>query len=119
MPHYKCVACRTRTRRVGDASDFTGDLCPTCGSPHELVSELSEVVGFRSVATTDLPRAHPARMGDFTSHRNAVYAQRVRDALDADHWTDDGEYAVAAVALPTSDRCLLPNAGAHGEKGTT
>jgi hypothetical protein len=119
MPDFKCVACRTRTRRVGDAADFIGDLCPSCGSPRELVAELNEVVGFRSVTLADHPVDDPAPLGDFAARRNALYAQRVRDALDAERWGDDGGSAVVAVALPTSDRRLLPNAGAPGENGAT
>jgi hypothetical protein len=119
MPDFKCVACRTRTRRAGDASDLTSDLCPSCGSPHEPVFELSEVVGFRSVTTADRPIDDPAPLGDFAARRNAIYAQRVRDALDAQRWVDDGGSAVVAVALPTSDRRLLTNARAPVENGAT
>src|SRR4051794_22205547 len=86
MPDFKCVACRTRTRRVGDAADFIGDLCPSCGSPHELVTELTEVIGFRSVTLADRPVDDPAPLGDFASRRNALYAQRVRDAIDSERW---------------------------------
>jgi hypothetical protein len=112
MPDVKCVACRTRTRLTEDAAAAP---CPTCGSPVELVVALAEVVGFRSMTTTDGPVNNAAPVGDFTGRRNAIYAQRVRDALDAERWMDDGGFAVAAVALPTSDR----HAGAPGEKGTT
>jgi hypothetical protein len=119
MPDFKCVACRTRTRRVGDAADFIGDLCPGCGSPHELVTELTEVIGFRSVTLADHPVDAPAPLGDFAARRNALYAQRVRDAMDSERWGDDGGSAVVAVALPTSGRRLRPNAGAFGERGMT
>jgi hypothetical protein len=54
--------------------------------------------------SADLPVDDAAPLGDFTAHRNARYSQRVRDALDADRWMDDGGFAVAAVALPTSAR---------------
>jgi hypothetical protein len=118
MPDFKCVACRTRTRRAGDAADFIGDLCPVCGSPHELVSELSEVVGFRSVTMADPSVDHPAPLGDFGARRNAFYAERVRDALDAQRWGDEGGSAVIAVALPTSDKRLLAAGKAPGEEAT-
>ena len=98
MPDVKCVACRIRTR-LAEA----GEPCPACGSPLERVGELAEVVGFRSITTTDGP-VDATPVGDFTARRNALYAQRVRDAVDAERWTDDGGFAVAAVALPTSDR---------------
>jgi hypothetical protein len=119
MPDFKCVVCRTRTRRAGDAADFTGDPCPSCGAPQELVYELSEVIGFRSVMTADRPLDDPAPLADFAARRNALYAQRVRDAIDSERWGDDGGSAVVAVALPTSDARLRPNAGAFGENGAT
>ena len=102
MPDFKCVACRTRTRLEQD-----GEPCPTCGSPLEPVGELAEVVGFRSI-TTDGPVDTGAPLGDFTARRNAIFAQRVRDAVDA-----ESGYAVAALALPTL------HAGAPRETGTT
>lgn len=110
MPDFKCVACRTRIRREDD-----GEPCPTCGSPLEPVGQLAEVVGFRSITTTDGPVDTAAPLGDFTARRNAIYAQRVLDAVDAERWIDDGGLAVAAVALPTSDR----HVGAPRETGTT
>ena len=118
MPDFKCVACKTRTRRAGDAADLIGDLCPICGAPQELVSALGEVVGFRSVTMADPSVDHPAPLGDFAAHRNAFYAQRVRDALDAQRWEDEGGSAVVAVALPTSHERLLAAGQAPGEEAT-
>ena len=115
MPDFKCVACRTRTRRVHSVAD----PCPDCGSPLVLVSELAEVVGFRSISTADVLVGSHAVVGDFTARRDARDAQRQRDAVDAQRWIDDGGSAVVAVALPTSDRRLLPDAGGPGENGTT
>jgi hypothetical protein len=112
MPDFKCVACRTRTRLGEDA---VVDPCPACGASLELVGELAEVVGFRSMTTTAGPADTAAPVGDFTARRNVMYAQRVRDAVDAERWMDDGGFAVAAVALRTTDR----HAGAPGERGTT
>jgi len=114
MPDFKCVACRTRIRHVGDTSPSAGDPCPGCGSPLEPVGELTEVVGFRSLTTADRILDSDAPVGDFTARRNAIYAQRVHDAIDATRWLDDDGFAAVAVALPTSDR-VLPNAGAPGE----
>src|SRR4051812_8994800 len=115
MPDFKCVACRTRTRPVGDRSYSVGDPCPGCGSALEPVGERAEVVGFRSVTTADRLVDSEALVGDFTARRNEHYAQLRRDALDDERWIDDGGSAVVAVALPTSDRRLLPDAGAPGE----
>jgi hypothetical protein len=112
MPDFKCAACRIRIRH---AREGAADPCPDCGSPLELVGGRAELVGFRSVTTGDRPVDNAAAVGDFTGRRNAMYAQRVRDALDAERWMDDGGFAVAvaALALPTPDR----RAGAPGEKG--
>jgi hypothetical protein len=110
MPDFKCVACRTRTRLTEEAAE----PCPACGSPLERVGELAEVVGFRAMTTTDGLVDEAAPVGDFTARRNAMYAQRVHDALEAERWMDDGGSAVVAVSLPTADR----HAGAPGERGT-
>jgi hypothetical protein len=117
MPDFKCVACRTRTRHLGDTSPSAGDPCPGCGSPLEPVGALTEVVGFRSVTTADRLLDGESPVGDFTARRNAIYVQQVHDAIDAQRWTDDGGFAAVSVALPTSDRLTL-NAGAPGENGT-
>jgi hypothetical protein len=116
MPDFKCVACRTRSRRVGDLPHSVADPCPGCGSPLVLVGELAEVVGFRSVTTADRVVGSP--VADFTTRRDARDAPLRYDAVDAQRWVDDGGSAVVAVALPTSDRRLLPNAGGSGENGT-
>lgn len=118
MPDFKCVACRTRTRRMGDTPHSVADPCAACGSPLVLVSDLAEVVGFRSLTTEDRLGGSLAVVGDLTTRREARDAQLRRDALDAQLWVDDGGSAVVAVTLPTSDR-LLPTAGAPGENGTT
>jgi hypothetical protein len=117
MPDFKCVACRTRTRRVGDTPQSVPVPCPGCGSPLVLVGELAEVVGFRSVTTAD--RLVGSHVGDFTARRDARDAQLRHDAVDAQRWVDDGGSAVGAVSLPTSDRGRLPNAGASGKNRTT
>ncbi len=78
MPHFKCVACKTRLHSpAGPARD----LCPGCGSPLEPVGDLAEIVGFQSIAPSD--------------------------RLDAESWLDDGdsfspEALAEAMALPTS-----------------
>jgi hypothetical protein len=49
MPHFKCVACRTRLYSAAAPADLVGDLCPRCGSLLEPVGELAEIVGFQSI----------------------------------------------------------------------
>jgi hypothetical protein len=48
MPHFKCVACKTRLYSAVGPDDLVGDLCPGCGSLLEPVGELAEIVGFRA-----------------------------------------------------------------------
>lgn len=119
MPHYKCVACKTRLHSAGRPADLVGDLCPGCGSLLEPVGELAEVVGFRSitsrngVADGDAPGRHQrlaGRVGDLMARRDAMRtlreAIRAQARRDADRWLDDGgssspEAVADAVALPT------------------
>jgi hypothetical protein len=49
MPHYKCVACKTRLYSAACPADLFDDLCPGCGSLLEPVGELAEIVGFQSI----------------------------------------------------------------------
>ena len=46
MPHFKCVACRTRLH----TADPIGDLCSECGDLLEPVTSLREIVGFQVIA---------------------------------------------------------------------
>jgi hypothetical protein len=112
MPHFKCVACKTRLYSAGAPDDLVGDLCPGCGSLLEPVGELAEIVGFRAIKSRDTaaddspPGRHQriaGRVDDFFARREAFLAQA---RLDAGGWTDDGgslsPAAVAeAMALPT------------------
>jgi hypothetical protein len=107
MPHFKCVACRTRLYSAASPAEAVGDLCPGCGSLLEPVGELAEVVGFRSIKLRDSgPEGDAAgrhqriahRLGDFLVRREAILAQ---GRLDDGPWADDGEGLRAeAVALP-------------------
>lgn len=53
MPHFKCVACRTRLYSAAAPADLVGDLCPSCGSLLEPVGELAEIVGFQAIRRID------------------------------------------------------------------
>ncbi len=111
MPHFKCVACKTRLYSAVGPDDLVGDLCPDCGSLLEPVGELAEIVGFRSIRDRDSavddspPGTHEriaGRVDDFFARREAVLAQA---RLDAGRWVDDGgsfspDAAAEAVALP-------------------
>lgn len=106
MPHYKCVACKTRLYSKGSPADLVGDLCPDCGTLLEPVGEAAEVLGFRSIKARDREtRRNPRgsheqnadRIGDFLTRRQAIVAQA---QVDAEQWLDDaGRFSSAAVAL--------------------
>jgi hypothetical protein len=53
MPHFKCLACKTRLYSAAGPDDLVGDLCPGCGSLLEPVGELAEIVGFRAIRSRD------------------------------------------------------------------
>jgi hypothetical protein len=105
MPHFKCVACKTRLYSAAGPADLVGDLCPGCGSLLEPVGELAEIVGFRAIKHRDsaaddsLPGAHEriaGRVDDFFARRKAILAQA---RLDAERWVDDGgRFSPEAVA---------------------
>jgi hypothetical protein len=107
LPHFKCVACKTRLHRAASAVDEVGDLCPGCGALLEPVGELAEVVGFQSIkprdsaATGGGSSAHQRladRVGDLLAGREAILAQA---RLDAGRWVDDGgSFRAEVVALP-------------------
>jgi hypothetical protein len=106
MPHFKCVACKTRLYSAAGPADLVGDLCPGCGSLLEPVGELAEVVGFRSIryregaADGDASGTHQRiadRFGDFIARREAILAQ---SRLDARRWVDaDGRFRAEGVPL--------------------
>jgi hypothetical protein len=105
MPHFKCVACRTRLYSAAGPDDLVGDLCPGCGSLLEPVGEPAEVAGFRSIrarasaADGGAAGTHQRiadRFGDF-ARREAFLAQA---QLDARRWVDDdGRFRAEAVPL--------------------
>jgi hypothetical protein len=111
MPHFKCLACRTRLYSAARPGDLVGDLCPGCGSLLEPVSELAEIVGFRAITDRDSaaddrsPGTHQRiadRVEDLFARREAILAQA---RLDAERWVDDGgsfspEAVAEALALP-------------------
>src|SRR5215211_2059833 len=100
MPHFKCVACKTRL--------------DSAAGPADLVGELAEIVGFQSIKHRDgaaddsLPGTHEriaGRVDDFFARRKAILAQA---RLDAGRWVDDGgsfspEAVAEAMALPTPE----------------
>ena len=75
MAHSKCLSCRARVWREGPARDHLDDLCPGCGGPLEVVAELSELVGLRSL------RARPRRSGGDASDLSARISQQIRETI--------------------------------------
>jgi hypothetical protein len=106
MPHFKCLACKTRLYIAAGQDDLVGDLCPGCGSLLEPVGEPAEVAGFRSIrarasaADGGAAGTHQRiadRFGDFVARREAFLAQA---QLDARRWVDDdGRFRAEAVPL--------------------
>jgi hypothetical protein len=66
MPHFKCLACKTRLHGTDGQADPIGDLCPVCGSLLEPVGDLGEIVGYRLIESRGS-----------TSHRGASGAGQV------------------------------------------
>jgi hypothetical protein len=107
MPHFKCLACKTRLYSAAGRADLVGDLCPGCGSLLEPVGEPAEVAGFRSIRSRDGPADGGAsgthqriadRFGDFIARRETILAQA---RLDARRWVDeDGRFHGERVPLP-------------------
>jgi hypothetical protein len=68
VAHFKCVSCRSRVWRDGDAADHPLDLCPGCGGPLQHVSDPGQLMGLRALRTRPRRRqpGFPAapRIGD-------------------------------------------------------
>ena len=75
MAHSKCLTCRARVWREGDPADHLLDLCPGCGGPLESVSDLSELIGFRSL------RARPRSVGRALPDRSQRIATEIRQTI--------------------------------------
>ena len=75
MAHSKCLTCRARVWREGDPADHLRDLCPGCGGPLEPVSDLSELIGFRSL------RARPRSVGRTLPDRSQRIAAEIRATI--------------------------------------
>ena len=107
MPHYKCDHCRTRLRVSGTSVGSAADFCPECGSLLEPVTELTQLIGLRSIAPRDAgaatdgsePHERIADLLDTFAARRSRMLERQR--LDAERWLDDSdEPQAAAVVLP-------------------
>lgn len=108
MPHYKCEACKARLHSSGESDELLGDLCPECCSVMEPVTELTQLVGFRSITSRDSDTAPEESKPDqriadlvdeFVARRTSIVE---RQRLAAERWLDDSHepYAGAAVLPP-------------------
>jgi hypothetical protein len=75
MAHFKCQSCRARVWREGPAADHAADLCPGCGGPLDVVEELSELVGLRSL------RARPRHSRRTPRDRSARVSEQIRETI--------------------------------------
>ena len=109
MPHFKCVACKTRLHVPAGPSSQVDDPCPGCGVPLEPVGELTEIVGFQAIEppagdTPDTQRRMADRIGELIARRR----QMDEADLDAKRWLDDGgsfstEAVAQALPLPAGE----------------
>jgi hypothetical protein len=77
MAHSRCVTCRARVWREGNPADHLRDLCPGCGGSLEPVSDLSELIGLRSL------RARPRSAGRALPDRSRRIAAAIRRSQDS------------------------------------
>ena len=91
MPHFKCLACRTRLHSSESEADPIGDLCPVCGSLLEPVGDWGEIVGYRVIETPDSSshsgasrkgRLIAGRVGEIVARREFSHS-RVRPQSNA------------------------------------
>lgn len=75
MAHSRCVNCSARVWREGEPADHLGDLCPGCGGPLEPVSDLSELIGLRSL------RSRPRSAGSAAPDRSRRIAAEIRETI--------------------------------------
>ena len=110
MPHFKCVACKTRLYGAATPADVVGDLCPGCGSLLEPVGKLAEIVGFQSIKPRDggVDRSRPREHQPIAGRVDALFARReaflTQARLDAGRCVDDGAKGTTAASTssPTS-----------------
>ena len=105
MPHYKCAACKARLHSSGKSDELLGGLCPGCGSVLEPVTELSQLVGLRSITSRDSDTAAEESKPDqrvaglldkFVARRTSIVE---RQRLGAERWLDDSHEPDAGAAV--------------------
>jgi hypothetical protein len=107
MPHYKCDVCRSRLRVSAKSAELPGDSCPECGSGLEPVTELIQLVGYRSIPPrgggTPVEESEPhqgmADVADDFVVRRASIVERQR--VSVERWLDDSDDPDAATVVLT------------------
>ena len=87
MPYLKCVPCKVRVPATDADAALAEPLCPSCGSALEAVTDLTEVIGFRTPDLLDraAPGGDPERVTDISGGRKLAQAQ-----AEIDRWLDEG-----------------------------
>jgi hypothetical protein len=116
MPHFECLACKTRLHGTDGEADPIGDLCPVWGSLLEPVGDLGEIVGYRVIESRGGTLHHgPSvagqlivdRVGEIIVRRELEHA-RVRleiESCDA-HPVNPQVQAVSSRAPGTGDEAV-------------
>jgi hypothetical protein len=81
MAHFKCLACRARVWRDGDAAEHARDLCPGCAGPLQAVAHAEELVGLRALRARPSARRSIADQVRETIARNDA-ARLTRPRVD-------------------------------------
>ncbi len=106
MPHYKCEGCKARMHASGAPAELVGNLCPECGALLEPVTELTELVGLRSITPRTgaaVERSEPHQriadlLEEIAARRAGILEQ---DRLTAERWLDDSNEPKAAAVAAT------------------
>jgi hypothetical protein len=109
VPYFKCVPCKIRVSATGAGTALTDGACPSCGSALEPVTDLTELVGFRSPNLLDpsVPLGVAERVADISGGRPVAEAQ-----LEIDRWLDEGG-GLAAEPLAEAVALDLPPPGSR------
>jgi hypothetical protein len=87
VPYLKCVPCKVRVSATGADTAVADGSCPSCGSALEPVTDLTEVVGFRSpdLLAPASPAEGAERVADISGGKRVAEAQ-----AEIDRWFDEG-----------------------------
>jgi hypothetical protein len=82
MAHFKCLACKARVWRDGDATEHARDLCPGCAGPLQAVARAEELVGLRALRTRQgARRSIPDQVGETIARNDGARLRRLRSQV--------------------------------------